>query len=121
MPVNARRLLRKMRGGAQAHLIEADDDRFYVVKFCSNPQHRRVLVNEWLGGNFLRYLGITVPDIQIVNLTQTFLEENPEAAIVMGPRSVQPQIGWHFGSRFPGNLDRVAVYDFVPDALLTRV
>ena len=39
-----------MRGGAQSHLIEADDGRFYIVKFQNNPQHRRILVNEWIAG-----------------------------------------------------------------------
>ncbi len=29
MPVNARRFIRKMRGGAQAHLLEADDGDYY--------------------------------------------------------------------------------------------
>ncbi|MBC8165263.1 MAG: hypothetical protein H7Y20_05240 [Bryobacteraceae bacterium] len=121
MPVHARRLIRKMRGGAQAHLIEADDGHFYVVKFRNNPQHRRVLVNEWMGGTFLRYLGITVPDMAIVDIGQTFLSEFPETAIVLGARHSAPTPGWHFGSRFPGHPDRVAVYDFVPDTLLDRV
>ena len=31
MPVDARRFIRKMRGGAQAHLLEASDGRFYVA------------------------------------------------------------------------------------------
>jgi hypothetical protein len=42
MPVNARRFIRKMRGGAQAHLLEADDGDYYIVKFQNNPQHRRI-------------------------------------------------------------------------------
>src|ERR1035438_6617674 len=46
MPLTAVRHVRKMRGGAQAHLLEADDGKWYVVKFRNNPQHRRVLVNE---------------------------------------------------------------------------
>jgi hypothetical protein len=121
MPVNARRLLRKMRGGAQAHLIEADDGHFYVVKFRNNPQHRRVLVNEWLGNSFLRYLGITVPDTQIVAVSQKFLDEFPDASIQLGSRRLPPSPGWHFGSRFPGHPDRIAVYDFVPDSLLEQV
>jgi hypothetical protein len=29
--------------------------------------------------------------------------------------------GWHFGSCFPGDPDRLAVYDFVPDVLLSKV
>ena len=62
MPVDARRLIRKMRGGAQAHLIEAADGHCYVVKFLNNPQHRRILVNEWIASVFLRYLGISTPE-----------------------------------------------------------
>jgi len=121
MPVNARRLIRKMRGGAQAHLLEADDGHFYVVKFRNNPQHRRILVNEWLGSTFLRYLGITVPEFRIVNLSPEFLAESPETAMVLGQRRIPPEPGWHFGSRFPGHPDRVGVFDFIPDSLLDRV
>ena len=46
MPINATRLIRKMRGGTQAHSMECDDANFYVVKFRNNPQYRRILVNE---------------------------------------------------------------------------
>ena len=77
MPVDARRLIRKMRGGAQAHLIEAADGHYYVVKFLNNPQHRRILVNEWIGSVFLRYLGISTPAAAVIRVTQTFLDENP--------------------------------------------
>lgn len=62
MPLLARRHIRKMRGGAQAHLMEADDGRFYIVKFQNNPQHRRILVNEMIAGVFLKYLQISTPD-----------------------------------------------------------
>jgi hypothetical protein len=121
MPVNARRMIRKMRGGAQAHLIEADDGRFYVVKFRNNPQHRRILINEWLGGSFLEFLGVAVPDRQIVNIPEGFLAEYPDTGIQLGTRRIPPLLGWHFGSLFPGHPDRVAVYDFLPDSLLDSV
>src|SRR4051812_28977601 len=121
MPVTARRLIRKMRGGAQAHLLEADDGNFYVVKFRNNPQHRRVLVNEWIGNTFLHYLQIPSPAINIVHVTESFLGESPEVYIQLGNsrRAVEP--GWHFGSRYPGDPSRIAVYDFVPDTLLGKV
>jgi hypothetical protein len=121
MPVNARRLVRKMRGGAQAHLLEADDGHFYVVKFRNNPQHRRVLVNEWVGGLLLQQLGLTVPAIESVNLDAAFLAANPEAAIQLGPNRIPAEPGWHFGSRYPGDPEKTAVYDFVPDSLLDRI
>jgi hypothetical protein len=121
MPVNATRLIRKMRGGAQAHLLECDDGGFYVVKFRNNPQHRRVLVNEWISSVFLRHLQIAAPQAAIVNLSPEFLEAAPEVSMQLGSRAVRPEPGWHFGSQFPGDPARMAVYDFLPDVLLGKV
>jgi hypothetical protein len=121
MPLNARRPVRKMRGGAQSHLIEADDGGFYVVKFSNNPQHRRVLINECIGCSFLRYLQISAPQTVLVSVSPEFLRENPEVSIQLGSRTVPVEPGWHFGSRYPEHPDRLAVYDYLPDALLSQV
>ena len=121
MPVDAVRLIRKMRGGAQAHLIEAADRNFYVVKFLNNPQHRRILVNEWIGSWFLNYLGISTPEVAIIRLSEAFLRENPDVHLQLGTHRHAVQPGWHFGSRFPGDPGRNIVYDFLPDVLLDRV
>ena len=110
-----------MRGGAQAHLLEAEDGRFYVVKFRNNPQHRRILVNELIASVFLKYLRIAAPETAIIHVSQDFLDANPEVHIQLGSsrRAIEP--GWHFGSLYPGDPERVAVYDFLPDALLGKV
>jgi HipA-like protein len=121
MPVDAVRLIRKMRGGAQAHLIEADDGHFYVVKFRNNPQHRRILVNEWIGSVFLGYLGISTPEAAIVRVSEDFLERNREVYFQLGSGRRAIETGWHFGSRFPGDPARNVVYDFLPDSLLDKV
>ncbi len=121
MPVDARRLIRKMRGGAQAHLIEASDGNFYVVKFLNNPQHRRILVNEWIAATFLGYLGLSTPPVAMVRITPEFLETNSDTYVQLGSRKIPPEPGWHFGSRFPGDTLRLAVYDFLPDTLLEKI
>jgi hypothetical protein len=121
MPVKARRFIRKVRGGAQAHLIEGHDGFFYIVKFRNNPQHRRILINEWIASVVLRYLQISTPGTAILDLTPEFLSENPEVHLQFGSRQVPIDPGWHFGSRYPGDPARLAVYDFLPDALLERV
>lgn len=121
MPVEAVRLIRKMRGGAQAHLLECDDGHFYVVKFRNNPQHRRVLINEWIASVFLDYLQISAPPAAIVNLSKELLESNPEIHIQLGTRRLGIEPGWHFGSRYPGDPAKVMVYDFLPDLLLDKV
>lgn len=121
MPVHAVRLVRKMRGGAQSHLIQADDGRFYVVKFRNNPQHRRILVNELVASVFLEYLRLASPRSELVRLSAGFLKDNPEVCIQLGSRRVEVPEGWHFGSTYPGDPSKLAVYDFLPDALLRKV
>jgi HipA-like protein len=121
MPVRAKQLIRKMRGGAQAHLIEGEDGAFYVVKFTNNPQHRRILINEWLACEFLRYLQIHVPDTVLFELTPEFIASSPELYLLMGSRREPIIPGIHFGSRLAVHPDRVAIFDFLPDKLLLKV
>ncbi len=121
MPLNARRHIRKMRGGAQAHLIQADDAQFYVVKFRNNPQHRRILINETIASVFLRYLQLSAPEVVVISLSTEFLRDSPEVSLQLGTHRVPVEPGWHLGSRYPGDPERLAVYDFVPDALLKQV
>jgi hypothetical protein len=121
MPLTAVRHVRKMRGGAQAHLLEADDGNWYVVKFRNNPQHHRVLVNELLSATFLEYLKITAPESAIIQVTPQFLAANPEIHLRAGTARTEVEPGWHFGSRYPGDPARLAVYDFLPDSLIEKV
>ena len=121
MPLTAVRHVRKMRGGAQAHLLEAEDGHWYVVKFRNNPQHRRSLVNEALSATFLDYLKIAAPETALIHVSLQFLAANPELHLSLGTRRIECEPGWQFGSRYPGDPVYTAVYDFLPDALLPQV
>src|SRR4051812_31808568 len=121
MPLTPTRHARRMRGGAQSHLLEADDGNWYVVKFRNNPQHRRILINEVLSAALLDYLKIAAPETAMVEVSPAFLAENPELYLTLGTHRVEVEAGWQFGSRYPGDPCRVAVYDFLPDALLPSV
>jgi hypothetical protein len=121
MPISARRLLRKMRGGAQSHLIEGSDGQYYVVKFLNNPQHRRILVNEWLAGVFLKHLQIHTPDQCPIEISTEFIDQTPELFIVRGSQREPPTPGLHYGSRFSVNPEKTAIYDFLPDTLLGKI
>jgi hypothetical protein len=121
MLTDARRLIRKMRGGAQAHLLEAADGHAYVVKFANNPQHRRILVNEWISSVFLNYLGIASPEAAMVRIAGDFITANPDVHLQTSNQRVLPEAGWHFGSRFPGDPARTVVYDFLPDTILETI
>lgn len=128
MPVNAVAFDKKMRGGAQAHLLRADETRpdgepiWYVTKFVENPQHRRILVNEWISSTLLQYLQISCPKVAVVQLTREFvLHESANVYLQLGSHRQEVKAGWHFGSQFPGDPARLAVYDYLPDTLLDQV
>jgi len=121
MPVTARSHIRKMRGGAQSHLIQASDGLYYIVKFRNNPQHRRILVNELIAAKILAYLQIATPPSELVQVPAEFPRDNPEASIQLGTQTIAPDTGWAFGSRYPGDPNLTAIYDFVPDSLLAQI
>ncbi len=121
MPLTAIRHVRKMRGGAQSHLLEADDGNWYVVKFRNNPQHWRVLVNELVCGVLLDYLKIASPETALIHVSEEFLAAHPEVHLAFGSKRIPVEPGWQFGSRYPGDPGRLAVYDFLPEALLVQV
>lgn len=113
-----------MRGGAQAHLLGTDAagaGSWYVTKFTGNPQHRRILVNEWIGAHLLAALGIATPPVAVVDVGPEFLAAAPEVYLETGSARQPVTPGWHLGSQFPGDPLADAVYDYLPDSLLTSV
>lgn len=121
MAVRAFEHVRRMRGGANSHLMRAGDGRYYVVKFRNNPQHTRVLVNELICSVLLDYLGLPAPGWEIVEVPAELIEVSPGLTMEFGREQRRCEAGLHFGSRFPVDPARHAVYDYVPLSLLRLV
>jgi hypothetical protein len=119
--IDACRPVRKMRGCSQAHLIEATNGRFYVVKFTNNPLRHRILINEWIASATLKHLAIATPETAAVYVSERFLIEHPEVYVEhrAGREPIEP--GFHFGSQFPNDPAATTVYDFIPDPFLSAV
>jgi HipA-like kinase len=66
MAVQAVQHIKRMRGGAQSHLMRGDDRNFYVVKFQNNPQHQRVLANDFFASRIAQRVGLPVPIVEII-------------------------------------------------------
>src|SRR6202790_4910412 len=113
--------IRRMRGGAQSHLMRCSDGHYYVVKFQNNPQHRRILVNELLGTRLAARLGLPTPPVAILDVSAELVRLTPELAMEL-PRSRTPCVpGLQFGSRYPGDPRRLTLHDFLPDEQLRQV
>jgi hypothetical protein len=70
--------IRRMRGGAQSHLMRCSDGYYYVVKFQNNPQHRRVLVNEMLGTRLAARLGLPTVPAAVVEVSEELIRFTPD-------------------------------------------
>jgi len=70
--------IRRMRGGAQSHLMRCDDGYYYVVKFQNNPQHTRVLVNELLGTRLASRLGLPTTPAAIISVSEDLIRLTPD-------------------------------------------
>src|ERR1700757_1736928 len=113
--------IRRMRGGAQSHLMRCSDGQYYVVKFQNNPQHRRILVNELLGTRLAGRLGLPTAPVEVVEVGAELIRLTPELYIEL-PRSRTPcAAGLQFGSRYPGDPREMTLHDFLPDEKLREV
>lgn len=68
-------------GGSLPALCEADDDGLYVVKFRGAGQGRKALVAELVAGELARALGLTVPELVLVDLDDAFGRAEPDPEI----------------------------------------
>ena len=121
MTVLAIQQIRKMRGGAQSHLMLGADGNPWVVKFQNNPQHLRVLPNELLGTRLGALIGLTVPPCDVVEVTPWLIEQTSELEMDLGHRRERCIAGLQFGSQMVGGLMPGHVADYLPEEQLMEV
>jgi len=121
LPVQAVQQIRRMRGGAQGHLMLGADGHAYVVKFQNNPQHTRVLANELLATRLAAAAGLATPQAELVEVSRWLIDNTPELEIDLGRTRERCRPGLHFGSRFVGGLMPGHVVDYLPEEQLTEV
>src|ERR1700744_1292483 len=110
-----------MRGGAQGHLMRCSDGHFYVVKFRNNPQHLRVLANEFLATRLAEAVGLPVPVTGVIEVGEWVVRHTPELNIQLAGSALPCEPGLQFGSRFVVSPLEGQVFDYFPVEMLARV
>jgi hypothetical protein len=110
-----------MRGGAQGQLMLGADGHVYVVKFQNNPQHIRVLANEFLATRLAAAAGLTAPEVELIEVSSWLVENTPELEMDLGRTRERCVPGLQFGSRFVGGLMPGQVMDFLPEEQMSEV
>ena len=121
MAVLAVQQIRRMRGGAQGHLMLGADGNAYVVKFQNNPQHIRVLANEFLASRLALAAGLSAPQVDLVEVSSWLVNNTPELEIDLAHSKAKCKPGLQFGSRFVGGLMPGQVVDYLPEEQLIEV
>ena len=111
MPTEAVQHVRRMRGGAQAHLMRAADGHFYVVKFQNNLQHLRVAER----------VGLPVPVTEVIGVDRWLIENTAELRIDDGLNQVPCSDGLQFGSRYVCDPTDGHIFDYLPEGLMPKV
>jgi hypothetical protein len=99
-----------------------EDDNLWVVKFQNNPQHVRVLANEWIATRMAAVIGLSVPKSCVIDVGSWLIESNPQLTVDhgCGGRAMCAS-GLQYGSRFAGGLRPQRAIDFLPDDQLHKV
>lgn len=123
MPVriSAVQHLRRLRGGSQSHLLRASDGAFYVTKFQNNPQHIRVLANEMLATRLGLALGLPMPRVEVIDVSDWLVEHTPEMRIQLGNGEIPCQSGKQLASLYVGTEGCGLTVDYLPRELLAGV
>jgi hypothetical protein len=113
--------IRRMRGGAQSHLMLASDGNLYVVKFRNNPQHVRVLANEFLATRLAAAVGLAVPPSEVIEVSEWLIQNTAELTIELRGGAQRCQAGLHYASRWVGGLMPGQTVDYLPEEQLLEV
>jgi hypothetical protein len=112
--------VRSFRGGSQPILARASDGFQYVVKFANNLQGPNLLFNESAGSELYRACGLPVPEWKPLEVTDSFLDKNPDCWIQTTEGRLRPASGLCFGSQFLGENGK-RLFEILPDSMFKRV
>jgi hypothetical protein len=117
MSINAIARISRLRGGSQAQVMLADDGNKYVVKFLGNPQHDRVLANEYLACRLAQLIGLSAPEPVIIHVDEQTIREQQITFTLAGCPGA-PRPGLQFGSRL---ITAELIFDFLPRTMLGQI
>ncbi len=117
----AQQHIRRMRGGSQSHLMRASDGGYWIVKFQNNPQHTRVLANEFLASRIGRCLGLPMPEVQVIDVSDWLIQNTPELRIECAGHSVPCRSGLQLACRYVADPECDMVLDHMPESMAANI
>jgi hypothetical protein len=101
--------------------LGASDGNWYVTKFQNNPQHIRVLANEMLATRLGLLLGLPMPKVEVVEVSDWLIEHSPELRFQLAGQQLTPKSGKQCGSLYVGRNSAGLTFDWLPNETLKSV
>jgi hypothetical protein len=89
-----------MNGGTQSHLLRASDGLLYVTKFQNNPQHTRILASEFVATKIGLWLGLPMPQVEIIDVPEWLINRTSELRIEDDHRLIRCSSGRQLAFRY---------------------
>ena len=121
IPISAIQHIRPLRGGAQSHLLRAADGNCYVTKFQNNPQHIRVLANEMFATRLGLQLGLPMPQVEVIEVSDWLIEHSPELRLQLAGSQIPCKSGKQLGSHYVGQNSPGLTFDYLPNEMLKNL
>jgi hypothetical protein len=102
-------------------LLRASDGNRYITKFQNNPQHIRVLANEMLATRLGLQLGLPLPRVEVIEVSDWLIEHSPELRIQLAGQQLMPKSGRQLGSLYIGQNSAGLTFDWLPNEMLKNV
>jgi hypothetical protein len=99
--------------------MRASDGHYFVVKFANNPQHIRVLANEMFATRLGQWLGLPVPRVEVIEVSDWLITNTPDLRIEVGGTATPCSSGRQLGSQHPDS--ELPIFDYLPEPLLDQV
>lgn len=117
----AQQHIRRMRGGSQSHLMQASDGGYWIVKFQNNPQHIRILANEFLASRIGRCLGLPIPEVQVIEVSDWLIQNTSELCVDCAGLKTRCCSGLQLACRYVADSECDVVFDYLPESMLTNI
>ena len=98
--------------------MRASDGGFVVVKFQNNPQSVRVLANEFLATRLGLYLGLPMPEVAVIEVSDWLIAQTPELRMQNAGNETPCSSGLQLASRYVADPEQEMVFDYLPEALM---
>ena len=110
--------VRRMRGGSQSQLMRASDGAYHVVKFQNNPQHIRVLANEFFATRLGLWLGLSMPQVAVIEVSDWLVANTPDLRIDLAGMTTPCSSGLQLACRYVADPEHDVVFDYLPESLM---